>query len=582
MRTPSTVRVRKMLIVAQDPAVHDAKGNLLVTEVKIPEEGLSPGPSGYRVHVIDYDASTRTLYKPAELDRIVRGVRKPLFSTAGEVDIEDRRFHAQNVYAIVMRTLYRFESAFGRRVGWGFRGAAHVLKVAPHAFADSNAFYSEADEALLFGYFQGRAGLIYSCLSHDVIAHEATHALLGGLRGRFSNPSSPDQAAFHEGFADTVALLSMFSLRDMVKAVLDRSFAGLAPEEGDSNLIHERYLTSESLSQSLLLGLAKQMGQEMSRIRGQALRQSAMLKPSPRYLMEEEFQEPHRRGEIFVAAVINAFLHVLTKRLGSLGKFQGEFLNRDRAAEEAADAADYLLTVVIRALDYTPPVHLEFGDYLSALLTADHEIRPDDSKYQYRRALLDSFRSYGIKPTSRSSDGLWLPPSFDTRNDRVHFDSMTRDPEEVFRFIWENRHALGLLDGIYTQVVSVRPCQRVDPEDGFFLRETVVECIQVLELEAWELHKLRIRKPSAMPADMVLNLQGGLTLIFDEYGKLKFSVSNQLYDEARPEVQRRQSRRLKHLWESGFFRQGTSFARRFASLHRRRAMGGTQPSAEGW
>src|SRR5262249_8804805 len=132
----------------------------------------------------------------------------------------DPHFHAQNVYAIIMRTLARFEFALGRRASWGF--GQHQLKVAPHAFADANAFYSEADEALGFGYFPGRDGnIVFSCLAHDVVVHETTHALVDGLRERFTDPSSPDQAAFHEGFADIVAILSVFSLPDVVRKLMD-------------------------------------------------------------------------------------------------------------------------------------------------------------------------------------------------------------------------------------------------------------------------------------------------------------------------------------------------------------------------
>src|SRR5262249_17525797 len=159
----------------------------------------------------------------------------------------------------------------------------------------------------------------------------------------------------------------------------------------------------------------------------------------------------------------NAFLRVLTHRLQGLGKIQGQFLDRERVAEEAANAADYLLTMSIRALDYTPPVHLEFGDFVSALVTAHYQIRPDDSKYQFRRHLLESFKEYGITPSAHSTteEGLWYPPDQRKLNyDRVHFESMLRDPDEVFRFVWENRKLLGLFAGAYSRVLSVRPCLR--------------------------------------------------------------------------------------------------------------------------
>ena len=75
--------------------------------------------------------------------------RDPFRRPSNQTILKNPKFHAQNVYAIVMRTLARFEFALGRRISWGFHG--HQLKVAPHAFADANAFYSEDDQALMFG-----------------------------------------------------------------------------------------------------------------------------------------------------------------------------------------------------------------------------------------------------------------------------------------------------------------------------------------------------------------------------------------------------------------------------------------------
>jgi hypothetical protein len=43
---------RKLTILALDPSVRD-NGKLLRTQIEIPNEFLSPGPRGFRVHVID-------------------------------------------------------------------------------------------------------------------------------------------------------------------------------------------------------------------------------------------------------------------------------------------------------------------------------------------------------------------------------------------------------------------------------------------------------------------------------------------------------------------------------------------------
>jgi hypothetical protein len=505
---------RRLTIIAQDPSVRSPRG-ILRALVDIPEEPLAPGPLGYRAQVVDYDASTSTLYRPFDLGR------KDRFATAADRTlIADPRFHAQNVYAIVMRTLARFEFALGRRVAWSFR--AHQLKIAPHAFTGANAFYSKRDRALLFGYFTGAKGdPVFTCLSHDVVAHETTHALLDGLRERYRGPSSPDQAAFHEGFADVVALLSVFSLKNVVGALVP----------------HKRGKpTAAALRKSALLGLAQQVGSEVSGVRNGVLRRSAALKPSRDYIKQPEYAEPHMRGELLVAAMMNAFLHVWVTRLDGR-------VNRARVVEEGACAAEHLLTMSIRAIDYCPSTDIEFRDFLSALLTADSQLRPDDGKYHYRRILLKSFQDYGIRPTSKGPKGLWETPEGRLSYAEVHFDSIRHDPDEVFRFLWANRRALGLCGDAYTRVLSVRPCQRTGA-DGFVLRETVAEYIQRIDLQAGELKRVGIGAPKGMPREQEVTLYGGGVLILDEYGRLKFHVRNKILNSER------QTRRLRYLWRN--------------------------------
>jgi hypothetical protein len=484
--------------------------------------------------------------------------------------LNDPHFHCQNVYALVMRTLARFEFALGRRVSWGYLN--HHLNVLPHAFEDANAFYSPSDQALLFGYFPSRQGdrTVFTCLSHDVVVHETTHALLDGIRRRYRDPSSPDQAAFHEGFADVVALLSVFSLPTVVGRIID-----LAQGSAERRTkIGRDAVTLEALRSSGLLGLADQLGEELSAIRGNPLRKSAdtLWPPSPEhYLSDSDYLEPHRRGEILVAAVVNAFLEAWVHRIGDLGEVQAGYLSRDRVCEEGADIADTLLTMTIRALDYTPPIHLEFGDYLSAILTSDVAVRPDDSRYDLRKRLTESFRAYGIEPVGPGADGVegvWSEAPRDLNYDRTHFEPMGSEPDEVFRFIWENRKALDISEQVFSRIISVRPTVRVGP-DGFVLRGVVAEHVQTMNLRAGELGRYGIQRPAGMRTDFEMRLHGGGTLIFDEFGRLKYHVHNDVLST------KRQSARIQYLWENGFYRQDSASLREFSVLHRQRATGRT-------
>ena len=147
--------------------------------------------------------------------------------------------------------------------------------------------------------------------------------------------------------------------------------------------------------------------------------------------------EVKHRGKIYVADARR--VQIWTHRLSTLGFIYGEWLSRDAVTGEAAEAADYLLRMAIRALDYTSPIHLEFGDFLSALLTAGFKIRPDDSTCYFRRHLLESFQRYGIPPSSSAGQmpeaRLWQPPPQAMGYDQLPCHTLSRDPDEMFRFV---------------------------------------------------------------------------------------------------------------------------------------------------
>src|SRR5262245_31640654 len=110
----------------------------------------------------------------------------------------------------------------------------------------------------------------------------------------------------------------------------------------------------------------------------------------------------HELGNLLVQAVFEAALRVFERktaqyvRLASYGTGKltpGELPVELQTilGEQASKLASNFLNICIRAIDYCPPVDLELGEYLRALITADYDLVPDD-RWAYREALIDAFR----------------------------------------------------------------------------------------------------------------------------------------------------------------------------------------------
>ncbi|MEL7497017.1 MAG: hypothetical protein AAFN77_05365 [Planctomycetota bacterium] len=374
------------------------------------ESLLKSGPIGDYLEVVDCDPASECFYPPVDLNDPYLLAEDGLPPTEG-----NPQFHQQMVYAVAMKTIEHFELALGRVAMWAPRWIrdrqgrvtseefVRKLRIYPHALREANAYYSPKKKALLFGYFPSRAaanqlpgGLVFTCLSHDVIAHETTHALLDGLHPRFCEATNQDVHALHEAFSDIVALFQRFAHPEILE--------------------HQISLTRGDLEKQNLLGqLAQQFGRSLGK-RG-ALRDAIGFvdpedgqwkrhQPDPELLGATT--EPHARGAILVAAVFDAFLTIYRSRSADLFRIasngtgvlpEGD-IHPDlvrRLAREAARAAEGVLRMCIRALDYVPPVDINFGDYLRGIITADLDIHPED-KFNYRIAFVDAFRKWGIYP----------------------------------------------------------------------------------------------------------------------------------------------------------------------------------------
>lgn len=415
---------RRLRGYAVDPSLGLALSTMQVNELiyKVVWEELTSHPSepnvsypqGDYLEIVDYDPASERFYEPVNLNDPFL-----LAQDGHSPSVSNPQFHQQMVYAVMMTTIKNFEQALGRKIQWAENipakasqssvgpraplqlGFVRRLRVYPHALRQANAFYDPNRKALLFGYFQSTpanaqlqlpGATVFTCLSHDIIAHETTHAILDGLHRRYIDATHPDTRAFHEAFADIVALFQHFTFPEVLR--------------------HQIAATQGDLKRQNLLGqLAKEFGQAIG---GYGSLRDAIGDIvdgvwMPRVPDPDDYKnhlEPHKRGAILVGAVFDAFLNIYHTRAqkllriatGGTGVLPPGDLHPDlvdEMAKTAASAAADVLRICIRALDYCPPMDITYGDYLRALVTADMDMVTED-KHGYRVAFVEAFQKRGI------------------------------------------------------------------------------------------------------------------------------------------------------------------------------------------
>jgi len=499
---------------------------------------LAPGPVGKLFEVDPCDGQLAVRYRAADLED--RGV---LITHGYTPSPSDPRFHHQMVYAVCSNVYSTFKTALGRNLAWGF-GDEKVparLVLRPHFREEQNAYYQNdgARGELRFGYFPASqrptdrtmpGGYVFTCLSHDIVVHEVTHALLDGLRAHFIVPTNTDVVAFHEAFADLVAIFQHFSYAEVVLIAIRRC---------KGSLQHANLLTQLAGQFGHTTGQNGPLRSAIETDIGHPRRYRADL-------------EAHHLGSVLVSAVFDAFVQVYQRkterflRLATHGSGvlpPGELSHdlQTLLAESASKLASQFLRICIRAIDYCPPVGMTFGDYLRAMITADYDLVPDDL-WDYRGALIDAFWRRDIYPRGAnhlSEDALlWRRPQIDLpvvwgldfatlrfRGDPAH----AADLVELHRQACMLGHYVtrpgrpeefGLvangdprLDGDSVSlpcVESIRTARRAGP-NGQIIFDLVAEITQ----------ERRVQASSAGPA---FTYYGGATVILGPTGEIRYVV----------------------------------------------------------
>ena len=234
---------------AFDPSLATQLETALVSEItyKVPWEKLKAGPIGEYLEVVDYDPPSACFYAPVDLDHPSVLAQNGLAPVRGQpaVPPADGLCGGDDDHR-PLRARARAQGALGGPVR---KTAAPISRQTSSCSvcasirmrcAWPNAYYSRNKAALLFGYFpahrrsdlrpvSGRHGV------HLPVARRRRARDDPRAAGRFSRAlhgaTNPDVLAFHEAFADIVALFQHFTFPEVLSHQIAKTRGDLAQRE---------------------------------------------------------------------------------------------------------------------------------------------------------------------------------------------------------------------------------------------------------------------------------------------------------------------------------------------------------------
>lgn len=457
---------------------------------------LLPGPVSDRVAVIDL--RDRVLHAPAPVPTTEQGLLPQTSTPFSEPSVV-----RWSVFATVLHTLALFErpDCLGRSIPWAF-GRPQLL-VVPEAREDANAFYERGSRSLQFGWFTTPAGdRVHAAACHDIVAHEAAHAVLDGVAPWLFDAAGPEAVALHEAVADLTALFASASSPKLVEQALGRTNGALRETP-------------------LLSALAPEFGRGI----GEAGPLRSLVDPDPeRPLSLAEFgangrePEPHDLSLVlsraFYAVLVDAYDARLlnpprarpprvTLRLGAAPPTPGH-----AHATALRFAADLVQRLLYRGLDYLPPGDVTFVDLARAVLACDRAAHPDDPG-NVRALVVQRLLERGI-----GRDAADLDTPFEALRDavgEVTLDALATSDWFAMRWVEGHRAPLGIPDRVPFDLLPRAEVKKV------LIRPTERPVREELLLKvSWREKEPFARPPAGMPP--AVWVRRGVTLAFDAAG----------------------------------------------------------------
>ena len=402
------------------------------------------GPANDKVVVLDFDLQTGQALPPMKF--VPQGIGKSVscyeigYSDLGPdskpEEFETHAFMQISTFATVVKILDFFESAdiLGRPLRWGFD--ADKLVIIPQAGKAKNAFYDRHNHNLQFYYHEAKHGhKIYTALSHDIVVHEATHAILDGIAPDLYNAILPESLALHEAIAD-ISAITQTLLNNMVLFSYDALTGG-----------------SDKDQFKALTNIAEEFGADIRTSEGRnylrRMKNDFVLKRQPGVDRDDSVvvktDDPHQ-----VSQVLSGILYsIMEQRMLITDRYTADiFSTMDKLF---VPAARRVARIIFRALEYLPPGEASFIDYGRAFVIAARATYKQPQKEV--RWLKQEFVRRGIIDSADELDCVYDGPGI--KISKTLARQLVQDNAAALNWVAQHRDIFNIPAGVeYT----VLPC----------------------------------------------------------------------------------------------------------------------------
>ena len=285
-------------------------------------------------------------------------------------------FDAVHTFAVVRATLTMYQRALTTggvpaMVPWQWNTAADgsPVEIFPRHSNMQNAFYSRTGRLLAFGFFSQRGAAIFTCRSLDIVAHEAGHAVLDGMKPDWLLAGNPPQTgALHESFGDLTAIFLSLSQLDQVEAVIAQTKA---------NLHNKTFLADLAEQFGLALGLPMGLRNADNDLK-----------------LSQVGNEVHALSQVFTGAIYDILADIFA------------FERQPQVCDDAVTlhaVGEYVRSLLVRAIHAAPATAATFADVANQMLLV---AQADGKPVAYRNFIRNRFvlREVVTSPTPLGDD----------------------------------------------------------------------------------------------------------------------------------------------------------------------------------